>query len=315
MKISIIVPVYNTESYLEECLNSLVQQTLNGIEILVVDDGSTDGSLKIAEHFQDQFPWKVKVFAKENGGQASARNVALERAQGEYLGFVDSDDWVDTTMYQQMYEAAVEQSADIVICDMVDHYPDHSIYHHASTFEDKFKVTGSACNKIFKKELVGTDVFSCGLWYEDFEFTTKQLMKTENIATVHKGFYHCHCREESTMNNNNSLKNLDILSVLENLRQFIQEKGWQERYAQTLEYLYLDHVLITSVNRVQRQTGKEKRGVIRQMIKTVRKKYPTFVLHKVFREMPRNRKIVAVLNSVGLSYVSKLLVDLKWKTK
>lgn len=315
MKLSVIIPVYNTEAYLEECLGSLVGQTLDDLEILVVDDGSTDGSLKIAESFQAQYPQKVKVFTKENGGQASARNVALAQAQGEFLGFVDSDDWVDVTMYQQMYETAVKENADIVICDMEDHYPNRSVYHPASRFESKFKVTPSACNKIFRRELVGTDEFSRGLWYEDFEFTTKQLMKTEKIATIHQGFYHCHCREESTMNNNNSKKNLDMLTVMEHLEAFVAKHGWQEKYKDVMEYLYLDHVLITSVNRVRRQKGTEKKAVIRQMVQTVKEKYPDFRQHDVFRKMPRNRRIVAVLNSVGLSGVSKILVDLKSMTK
>ena len=151
MKVSVIIPVYNTEEYLAQCLNSLVRQTLDDIEILVVDDGSTDGSLKIAKEFEAANPSKIRVLAKENGGQASARNMALKHATGEYLGFVDSDDWVDTAMYQQMYDVAVREDADIVICDMEDHYPTHVVYHHSSQFESKFKVTPSACNKIFRR--------------------------------------------------------------------------------------------------------------------------------------------------------------------
>lgn len=315
MKVSVIIPVYNTEEYLAECLNSLVRQTLDDIEILVVDDGSTDDSLKIAKEFEAAHPSKIRVLTKENGGQASARNMALKYATGEYLGFVDSDDWVDTSMYQEMYDAAVREDADIVICDMEDHYPTHVLYHHSSRFESKFKVTPSACNKIFRRSIVGADLFPVGLWYEDFEFTTKQLMKTEKIATIHKAFYHCHCREVSTMSNNNALKNLDIVTVLENLEQFVQEHDWQEKYEQVLEYLYLDHILITSINRVQRQTARKKREVLRKMRQLVKSKYPNYAKGEVFRQMPKNRRIVALLNGVGLSGLSKILVDLKSKAK
>lgn len=315
MKVSVIIPVYNTEAYLEKCLSSLMEQTMDDIEVLVVDDGSTDGSLQIAKEFETANPSKIRVLAKENGGQASARNMALTYATGEYLGFVDSDDWVDTDMYQQMYDAAVREDADIVICDMEDHYPTHVVYHHSSQFESKFKVTPSACNKIFRRSIVGADLFPLGLWYEDFEFTTKQLMKTEKIATIHKAFYHCHCREVSTMSNNNALKNLDIVTVLENLEQFVREHGWQEKYDKVLEYLYLDHILITSVNRVQRQTAPEKKAVIRQMRQVVKSKYPNYAKDEVFRQMPKNRRIVALLNGAGLSGMSRILVDLKSKTK
>lgn len=315
MKVSVIIPVYNTEEYLAECLNSLVRQTLDDIEILVVDDGSTDGSLKIAKEFEAAHASKIRVLTKENGGQASARNMALEYATGEYLGFVDSDDWVDVTMYQQMYDAAIREDADIVICDMEDHYPTHVVYHHSSQFESKFKVTPSACNKIFRRSIIGADLFPLGLWYEDFEFTTKQLMKTEKISTIHKAFYHCHCREVSTMSNNNALKNLDIVKVLENLEQFVREHGWQEKYDKVLEYLYLDHLLITSINRVQRQTAREKREVLRKMRQVVKSKYPNYSKGEVFQQMPTNRKIVALLNGIGLSGLSEFLVDLKSKTK
>lgn len=315
MKLSIIIPVYNTEAYLEECLNSLVQQTLDDLEILVVDDGSTDRSLQIAKEFEKAYPNKLKVFAKENGGQASARNLAMTYAQGAYLGFVDSDDWVDTTMYQEMYDAAIQEDADIVVCDTQEHYPTEVVYQYASWFENKFKVTPSACNKIFKRSIVGNDDFPLGLWYEDFEFTTKQLMKTDKIATIHKPFYHCHCREVSTMSNNNSLKNLDIITVLEHLEQFVQKNGWEEKYRDVLEYLYLDHILITSINRVQWQTAPEKKDVLRKMRQVIKEKYPDFRHSKVFREIPRNRQIVAILNGAGLSVLSKILVDLKSKVK
>ena len=315
MKVSVIIPVYNTEQYLEECLNSLLEQTLDDIEILVVDDGSTDGSLRIAKEFEAANPSKISVLTKQNGGQASARNMALKHATGEYLGFVDSDDWVDATMYQEMYDAAIRENADIVICDMEDHYPTHVVYHHSSQFESKFKVTPSACNKIFRRSIVEEDLFPLGLWYEDFEFTTKQLMKTEKIAAIHKAFYHCHCREVSTMSNNNALKNLDIVTVLENLEKFVQTHGWQEKYRSVLEYLYLDHILITSINRVQRQTAKEKKEVLRKMRQVVKRRYPNYAKGEVFRQMPRNRRIVALLNGAGLSGISRILVDLKSKTK
>ena len=315
MKVSVIVPVYNTEAYLEKCLVSLVQQTLEELEILVVDDGSTDRSLQIAKEFEAAYPSKIKVLEKENGGLSSARNLALPYATGEYLGFVDSDDWVDPTMYQEMYDTAVREDADIVICDMEDHYPKHVVYHHSSRFENKFMVTPSACNKIFRRSIIGKDVFPVGLWYEDLEFTTKQLMKTEKIATVHTAFYHCHCREVSIMNNSNSQKNLDIIIVLENLECFVQENGWQKKYENILEYLYLDHVLITSINRVQRQTSPEKKAVIRQMRRVVKSKYPGFAQGTVFKQMPRNRRIVAQLNAANLACVSKILVDIKSRTK
>ena len=103
MKVSVIVPVYNTKNYLNECLDSILKQTIEEMEILVVDDGSTDGSTDIIKEYAEKYPTKIKAFYKQNGGQAQARNLALLHACGEYLGFVDSDDWIDPEMYLEMY--------------------------------------------------------------------------------------------------------------------------------------------------------------------------------------------------------------------
>ena len=310
IKVSVIIPVYNTEDYLKEYIESLVNQTLREIEILIVNDGSTDSSLEIMKEFKNKYPNIIKIFDKVNGGQASARNYALSFAQGEYLGFVDSDDWVDSTMYEEMYEKAEKEDADIVICDMVDHFPDRTVCYPSSRFENKFKVTPSACNKLFKRSLVKEDVFPVGLWYEDFEFTTMQLMKTDCISVIHKGLYHCHCREVSTMYNNNSEKNQDILVVLEHLVEYVEKNGWYEKYKNVLEYLYIDHVLITSINRVQKQTNEKKKIVINNLRKEVLKKYNSFYRDDAFREMPKKRQIIALLNAYGLCSMSMMLLKI-----
>ena len=310
IKVSVIISVYNTEDYLKECIESLVNQTLREIEILIVNDGSTDSSLEIMKEFKNKYPNIIKIFDKVNGGQASARNYALSFAQGEYLGFVDSDDWVDSTMYEEMYEKAEKEDADIVICDMVDHFPDRTVCYPSSRFENKFKVTPSACNKLFKRSLVKEDVFPVGLWYEDFEFTTMQLMKTDCISVIHKGLYHCHCREVSTMYNNNSEKNQDILVVLEHLVEYVEKNGWYEKYKNVLEYLYIDHVLITSINRVQKQTNEKKKIVINNLRKEVLKKYNSFYRDDAFREMPKKRQIIALLNAYGLCSMSMMLLKI-----
>ena len=94
-KVSVIVPVYNTENFLERCLNSLVNQTLNDMEIIVVNDGSTDASQEIIDRFANDFPNIIRAYRKKNGGLSSARNYGLDKATGEYIGFIDSDDYVE----------------------------------------------------------------------------------------------------------------------------------------------------------------------------------------------------------------------------
>ena len=105
-KVSVIVPVYNAQNFLEKCIESLTQQTLKEMELIFVNDGSTDQSLQILEKYQKRFPKKVMVYSKENGGQASARNLGIAKSRGEYIGFIDADDYVDTHMYEAMYKKA-----------------------------------------------------------------------------------------------------------------------------------------------------------------------------------------------------------------
>ena len=154
IKVSVIVPVYNVEKFIDKCLNSLVKQSLKEIEIIVVNDGSPDNSQKIIDKYVKKYPEKVQSFIKENGGQGSARNIGIVKAKGEYISFVDSDDWLDLDALEKMYSLAKKDNSDIVICDMVDHYANYTIYHNCTKYNSVFEVTPSACNKIFKKELI-----------------------------------------------------------------------------------------------------------------------------------------------------------------
>ena len=118
-KVSVIVPVYNSENYLRQCLDSLVYQTLNDIEIIAVNDGSTDNSAIILEEYALKFPDKIRQFNQENKGQACARNFGLQQAKGEYIGFVDSDDSVALDLFEKMYQLARSEKADLVECDFL----------------------------------------------------------------------------------------------------------------------------------------------------------------------------------------------------
>lgn len=142
-KVSISVPVYNTEKYLRQCLDSLINQTLHDIEIVIVNDGSTDSSVSICNEYAEKDS-RIKLISKENGGLASARQAALEVCTGEFFCACDSDDWVEPRMYELLYKKAVETNADIVMCDYVEN---HS--------------TGKLVNKIYPfNALQGKDILS-----------------------------------------------------------------------------------------------------------------------------------------------------------
>ena len=115
-KVSVIIPVYNIEKYLGQCLESVCNQSMKEIQVIAVDDGSTDASAAICKDYAARYPDVLEYYYKENGGSASARNLGLEHAQGEYIGFIDSDDWVEPDMYEKMYRTAVEHDVDMVFC-------------------------------------------------------------------------------------------------------------------------------------------------------------------------------------------------------
>ncbi len=306
MKVSVIVPVYNVEAYLRKCLDSLVNQTLDDLEILVVNDGSPDNSQIIIDEYTKKYPERVIGFQKENGGQASARNLALDHARGEFVGFVDSDDWVDDVMFETMYRKATETGADIVICNTIDHYPDHDVYHRQSDV-GKFRKCGSSCNKIFRRELVKDTRFPSGLWYEDFCFSVQLLMQTDQVEYCEEHFYHALDRQGSTMNNNNAKKNLDMLVVMDKIAELVEDKHLQAKYGYDLEYMMIEHILITSINRVAAQNVDERQDVIRELRKYVLQHYPRFWRGEAFKEFGISQKIIAILNAYGLWRVSQFI--------
>ena len=177
--VSVIVPFYNVENYIEKCLNTLVHQTLEDIEIILVNDGSQDRSMVVVKKFLEQYPDKITYLEKENGGLSDARNYAIPYAKGEYIAFLDSDDYVEKTMYKDMYELAKKEDSDMVECNFYWEYPDKKkedigvVYNGKKEMLEKVRVV--AWNKLIKKEVLEKSkvTFPKGYRYEDVEFTYK----------------------------------------------------------------------------------------------------------------------------------------------
>ena len=159
-KVSVIIPVYGVEKYIDKCLASLVKQSLKDIEIIVVNDGSPDNSQKIIDKYVKKYPQKIKSYIKENGGQGSARNFGLSKATGEYIGYVDSDDFVEKDMYEKLYNKACEGNYDIVICDNFNVSEDYSTkkedihINNGNEFEKAIFGKMAVWNKIYRREIL-----------------------------------------------------------------------------------------------------------------------------------------------------------------
>ena len=202
-KVSISVPVYNVEQYLPHCLDSLLCQTLKDIEIIIVNDGSTDGSLQTCKKYARK-DVRIKLINKENGGSSSARQVALDASTGEFICSCDADDWVESDMCERLYKKAVETRADIMMCDYWAEYPDGRQVAHAygkdpnesrDLFDDALngRFPSMVWNKIFKREVFTKHNLS---WEkginlgEDFLMTLKLLQHPVRVAYLPKPLYH-----------------------------------------------------------------------------------------------------------------------------
>ena len=202
--ISIIVPVYNMEQYLERCINSIWQQTYTNLEIILVDDGSTDKSPQMCDEYASKDS-RIKVVHKQNGGLSDARNAGLAIANGTYIGFVDSDDWIEPDMYECMYEACMEHEAQIAICRYAQVYKDHTVQggnQKITAFDreelmkiyigghDDYIIYNSVWSKLFAREIVEGVQFPVGRNSEDIMYTTKAFCKVEKGVYIDKCLYH-----------------------------------------------------------------------------------------------------------------------------
>lgn len=210
-KISVIIPAYNVEDYVEYCLNSVVNQEYTNVEIIVVDDGSTDLTPQILDFWQEQYPDKIKVIHTSHSGVGNARNIGLNAATGEYIAFVDSDDEINKNMYNEMLKIAENEKADIVICDVLlneENIGGKKTVQHSINFgeytKENYLCAGinlcSLCNKLFRRHLFNGEVFRC-MTYEDMALVPVLVSKANKLSFIKKHYYHYNRRNNSITTN------------------------------------------------------------------------------------------------------------------
>lgn len=304
MKLSVIVPVYNSERYLQKCLDSLVAQTIDDYEIILINDGSKDGSLSIIESYVNQYPGLIRALTVENGGQGRARNIGIEMARGDCLGFADSDDWVDREMFQKLYSALETTGSDIAVCDAVQCFDSGGEkYLPMSEFDEPMSMTTAVWNKLFRKSAVENLRFPEGLWYEDAEYVIRAVLGCKDIARVNEGLYFYRCGQESTMNNKNARKNLDIISITENLKAYMLPRGYKDEF----EHVLICHLLLDTINRVNVQRGEDSEEVIKTLREYARENIPALSACESYKRQSIKRRIVMSLNYHGLHRIARMM--------
>ena len=254
-KVSVIVPIYNVEKYLEKCINSLLSQTLEDIQIILVNDGSKDNSGNIAKEYEKNNKNRVIYVEKENGGLSDARNYGLKYATGDFIAFLDSDDYIEKNDYEEMYNKAIEENADYVECDFIWEFPNKIRVDKQYPYKNKKEMLSFvrvvAWNKLIKRQLITDNnlEFPKGLRYEDVEFTYKLIPFINKFAYVDKPFIHYVQREGSIANVQNE-RTAEIFTVLDNVIEFYKKNNIYEEYRNELEYNYARYLLCSSLKRM-----------------------------------------------------------------
>ena len=294
-KVSIIVPVYNSEKYLKKCLDSLVSQALKDIEIILVNDGSTDNSLNIINNYLTDK--RVKLFNKENGGQASARNLGLLKSTSDYIIFIDSDDYVSKDMGEKLYDFIYHNNYDIVITD----------YYIVSNDKKYIKIINTKCGRISNKEYLQTAVcpwnkiykkdfllannfkFPEGIIYEDFASIPTLVKYNPKIGYLDKAFVNYVHSEASTMRTKEyKPKYEDIFKACHILYNSLINTEYKEE----LEYLFIYHMLyLGSLNFYQYEKYKQ----IDKIANFMKEKFPKWNKNKYLNKNTKKEKILMTL--------------------
>ena len=318
-KVSVIVPVYNVEKYIKKCLDSLVNQTLEDIEIVVINDGSPDNSQKIIDKYVKKYPDKVKSYIKQNGGLGSARNYGIEKATGKYLCFVDSDDYINLDALEKLYNIAVDKKADIVTTSQNYRVDDDNVF-----VDDFYRVRtdnklcefiineAGSCNKIIKKDIIIKNDFKFfeNHFYEDIAVTPTLALYTQKIEIVDEPYYYYVNRSGSIMNQVKYNKKIeDIFDSLNNVVKEFKKKKKYDEYYQEIEYIYISHLLHDSILRfLPFEEGKEQ---IDKIINLMDKEFPGWKKNKYFKTRNLKYKIVCYLEYYKQFGVLKLILKNK----
>ena len=252
VKVSVIVPVYNVAEYLRECLNSIVNQTLEGIEIICVNDGSTDNSLEILEEYA-KMDSRVKVFTIENSGISQARNFGIKHAKGEYIGFVDSDDYINETMFEKLYISCKQNDLDISMCQIslfddetgevnndLDYYNlkvfkdlDKDVFNADDTTEFTCNIVVNVYNKLYRKSLLEDNsiVFPPNLIFEDELFFMKTYLLAQRISIVNEFLYYYRLNRKGSITYLEKENNyVDMVYIYKKEREIFKELNKYEEY-------------------------------------------------------------------------------------
>uniref|UniRef100_UPI004055D717 glycosyltransferase family 2 protein n=1 Tax=Acetatifactor sp. TaxID=1872090 RepID=UPI004055D717 len=294
-KVSVIVPVYNTEKYLRKCLDSLVNQTLKDVEIVVINDGSKDSSPEIIQEYLDAYPDRFVYRSQENSGQAVARNKALSLCNGEYIGFLDSDDFVKIDMFERMYEKAKAEDADYVACGYTDlTYEDGKeieLQHYVASrvalqTTDMYKgALVSPFLHLYRREVMEKSKvkFPERVIYEDTAFYLNLIPHIHKLAVIEEPLAYRVRHSNSTMTTFKAEKVAQIFPVIDAAIAYYKEHHFFDTYKNELEYFCVRVLLCSSMQRIGKVAEKAARkALVNRTLAYIQKEFPEYRKNKLF---------------------------------
>lgn len=288
--ISVIVPAYNVEKYISSCLDSLLNQTKKEIEIIAIDDGSTDNTLNILNEYKRNNPNKIHVISQNNQGLSITRNNGIKLSTGKYISFVDGDDEIDTNLFKNLWDKLEEFPYDVVAFNVEIIYPNKKIIVNPGITSDikDFNLDSKkkfltdmycmACNKIYKRDLFKDDnlLFTPNTWFEDVLLMHKLIPNLTSLGYLDFPGYKYYQRENSiTYTYSDKLK--DINFVLEKILEYYKKNDLYSVYKAELEYIYVRYMFATYIKRLAKSKDKQKfNNGIKYSLNCVNKTFPNY---------------------------------------
>lgn len=322
MKFSIIIPVYNVEKYLKKCLLSLLHQTYSDFEVLIIDDGSTDNSIKIINEYTKKDS-RFSIYEQVNSGQGSARNNGIRRAKGDYILFLDADDYLALDALRKLSNKISQSSSDVISFNCI---IDHGIIKKKSILNDGFHghfnaikdssiltVPSNSTARIVKRELLLNNniYFNENVMYEDIGFTIKVMAYAKDVLFIDDCLYFYVQRPSSTMHTNSIAKKEAILSTCQQVLETQKRDLILLKYNTEVEYILVNiilFVLLPSINAIDYNSQ-----IQYEFVDFILKEFPNILENSYFKNKKKKLKVLLNYNFKGYHYRFNILNSLKKK--
>lgn len=316
-RISVVVPVYNVEQYLEKCVNSIINQTYRNLEIILVDDGATDTSGRLCDELA-KIDSRIKVYHKENGGLSDARNYGVERATGDYIGFVDSDDFIDSEMYEKLYIAIKKEDVDVAECNLKIIYPDrvelftekdyYNVCSKQEYLEEYLKIEnifGSACVRLIKSDIAKKIKFPIGKLYEDTYYAYDLIEKVDRYVIMNNPYYNYFMRENSITNAKFNPRIFDLIEIVNKFHTRVYEEYYSLKEAADCRKMYAYFSVLNSMLLEEKFKNNSYYPLVMNYFK---ENYKELLKNKY---ISRNRKLSILLIKMNINLYKKVLMKYK----